>query len=298
MLFIIRQLLLIVVVLAVVLFALTIVVPYFKMEGTATVRFREGVSPQTLTGEVTKKDRYIVVKPAGGEEQIYTWDQVQSITGAETAYAKRFSDISDLLELIAKLGILAAALVFLIGLYQFEVGQTWKREEFLAETVNDFSARSGVQSAKRMLEVLMFFPQGRKINLFPEDEVPGGTPVTVADVETALDPEQTEKLTNEQMKMREAFDGFFSRLERFEHYLEAKLTTERSVEIYMGYWINVLIGKENIQGQDPALGPKHTELIANYIRRYEFPMLERLLDRYRDGDWRFRLRRYVRSRVG
>ena len=298
MLFIIRQILLIIIILTIVLTALTLVIPYFKLEGNATVHFKQGASPASRTGEVTKKDKYIIVKPEGGPEEIYTWDQVQSITGTESVYSKKFSDISDLLELVAKLGVLAAALVFLIGLYQFEVGQTWKREEFLATTVDDFNSRTGIQNAKRMLEVLISYPQGRKIKLFSEEEVPGGSLVTAAQIEKALDPEQTDKLSPEEMKVRESFDAFFARLERFEHYIELKLASERSVYIYLSYWINALIGKETVPGKGPALKPGHTELLRNYVKRYEFPKLERLLERYGEGDWRFRLRRYARERAG
>src|SRR5438552_3267465 len=132
------------------LLAMGLLVLYFKPNSTVTVYFKDNIVPDNaLTGEITKKDKYIIIKPKDAQEQVFAWDQVKSIVGDEPSYTKRLDDVTDLLELIAKLGILAAAGVFLIGLYQFDVGQRWKREEFLAQTVKDFNSSVNVENAKQ-----------------------------------------------------------------------------------------------------------------------------------------------------
>jgi hypothetical protein len=256
---------------------------YLRPKNSLKVNFKDGITPSEMTGEVTKKDRYVVIKPDGSsEEQVFTWDQIRNITGTEPSYSKRIDELADLFELVAKLGVLAAAGVFLIGLYQFDVGQRWKREEFLAGTVNDFGRRATVENAKKMLELLMFYPQGRRIPLFSEDDEADGQHVTVEDIRVALDPAKTEELNENQMKIRECFDSFFSRLERFEHYIESDLIGERSVYIYLSFWLNALLGETKTSAK-PLLSEDYRKWLMNYVRTYDFLMLESLLDRFR-GD--------------
>ncbi|HEX8722987.1 MAG TPA: hypothetical protein VF736_20375 [Pyrinomonadaceae bacterium] len=256
---------------------------YLLPRKSVKVTFKQGVKPESVTGQVTKKERYIVVQPDdGSEEQAYTWEQVQSITGTEPAYTKQFENVAGVLELLAKLGVLAAAGVFVIGLIQFQIGQTWKREEFLSDMVNDFGRRVSVDNAKKMIELLMFYPQGRMIDLSLSAEKPEMRKVYVGDIEKALDPAKTDLLTDEEMRIRECFDVFLSRLERFEHYIRSQLVTQESVQLYLGYWFNTLLGKGGVEGKEPKLKPEHAKLIRDYARFYEFPMLEELLNRF-DG---------------
>jgi hypothetical protein len=273
-----QMILLLGVVLFIVAFAL--VVLYLRPSSTLTVHFKEGVVPRELTGEVTKKDKYVVVKPAGGgEEQVFTWEQVANISGNEPAYNKRLSDVTDLLELVAKLGVLAAAGVFLIGLYQFDVGQRWKSEEYTADMVRDFTRSPNVENAKKMIELLKFYPQGRKLRLYPED-TPAEQFVTVENVGRALSSAASSELTDDEMRIRECFDSFFTRLGRFEYYIEAKLTTARSVNIYLSYWINILLGKDTAKGKVPKLKGEYRQWLLGYADEQEFPAVGRLLRRY------------------
>jgi hypothetical protein len=261
---------------------------FLKPKKAVTVQFKDGMTPPKLTGQVTKKERYIVIEPEdGSEEQVFTWDQIKSITGTEPAYNKKIDEVTDLIELVAKLGVLAAAGVFLIGLYQFDVGQRWKKEEFLSEAVNDFGRRDSVENAKKMLELLMFYPQGRKIQLYPENESSTKSLVTVAQIGKALSPRSTDELSDDEMKIRECFDAFLSRLERFEHYIESGLVSESSLSIYLGYWINTLLGRETTIGKKPRLNAEHRQWILRYAEAYEFPLLEKLLGRYRESRSRF-----------
>lgn len=263
------------------LLAMGLIVLYLKPSAKLTVHFKEGITPRELTGEVTKRDKYIIVKPANdGDEQVFTWEQVASITGNEPSYNKRLNDVTDLVELIAKLGVLAAAGVFLVGLYQFDVGQKWKSEEFMAEMVRDFTKSTNVENAKKMIELLRFYPQGRKIRLYPED-TPVEQFITPGHIGRALATARTEELTDDEMRIRECFDAFFSRLERFEYYIEARLVTSKSVDIYLNYWISILLGKETTMGAVPKLSGEHRGWLQSYVEVYEFPAVNRLLRRYR-----------------
>lgn len=268
---------------------------YLKPKSSVTVHFKEGITPKEITGEVIKKDRFIVITPDDGSpEQVFTWDQIRNISGTESGYTKRINDVADLLELVAKLGILAAAGVFLIGLYQFDIGQKWKQEEFLAGTVKDFGGRLSVENAKKMLELLMFYEErGRDIPLYTEDPTAEWQRVEVENIRRALDPALTNELSEDEKRIRECFDAFFSRLERFEHYIESRLITEKSVGIYLSFWIDALRGKDRA-GKGPLLKDKYRAWLMGYIEHYEFPMLERLLERFsRDRSLLGRLKRLL-----
>jgi hypothetical protein len=259
-----------------VILAVGTLVLYLRPSSTATIHLMDG---RQIEGEVTKKDKYVIIKPNNGEEQIFTWEQVNYLIGNEPIYNKRLDDITDLLELIAKLGILAAAGVFLIGLYQFDVGQKWRREEFLAQMIKDFGSSSNVENAKQMIEILRFYTQGRTIRLYPERESSGDIFVTVDQIGKALNTVPNE-INGDEMRIRECFDAFFSRFERFEHYIESKLVTSESVYIYLGYWINILLNKEIIKGKESKLSEEHLHWLLNYLVEYEFPKASSLLDRY------------------
>jgi hypothetical protein len=84
------------------------------------------------------------------------------------------------------------------------------------------------------------------------------------------------------MKIRECFDSFFSRLERFEHYIESGLISERSVYVYLSFWIDALLGKTKL-GAKPRLKEEYRVWLMNYGKHYDFFMLESLLDRYKAG---------------
>jgi len=274
-------------VMALLILAVGTLVLYFRPSSTAVIHLKDG---KQIEGEVTKKDKFVIIKPENGDEQLFTWEQISNLTEKESIYNKRLEDVTDLLELIAKLGILAAAGVFLIGLYQFNVGQKWKSEEFLAQMIKDFGNSSNVENAKQMIETLRFYPQGRKIRLYPERDSSDDIHISIEQIGNALGTKETQELTDDEMRIRVCFDAFFSRLERFEHYIESKLVTSESVYIYLNYWINILLNKEIIKGKVPKLDQEHQQWLLNYLEAYEFPKASRLLDRYRKQRG---LRRYL-----
>ena len=97
-----------------------------KPADKVTVHFAQGIEPQEIKGTVKKQEKYLIVKPENSnDELIFTWDKVKDISGEENYVSKRFSDVYDVTEFLTKLGALAAAGVFFIGLYQYEQGQQW-----------------------------------------------------------------------------------------------------------------------------------------------------------------------------
>ena len=115
----------------------------------ATVYLKPGlVEKDTRDGEITKKDKYVVIRSDAYGEEVFTWDQVRYIAEKERgASSKRLDRTFDVIELVSKLGIAASVIVFLLGLYQYDQGQKWKREEFLAAAVKEFAEQSSVRSA-------------------------------------------------------------------------------------------------------------------------------------------------------
>lgn len=267
------------------------IIQAYKPKEVVTVHFKEGVNPPQMRGEVTKRDKYIVIKPEDGQtdEQVYTWEQVRYISGTEQ-YSKKIERVTESLELLGKLGVLAAAGIFLIGLYQFNVGQLWKGEEFLANVYTEFSKSANFEAAKQMIDVLKFYPNGRMIELYPsreKGEGEGSKHITPEKICDALRPGEDKDLdpTSDKMRIRDCFDAFFSRLERMDHYIDARLVRKKSVKLYMYYWINMLLGlpTEGRKGTTPTLREDYRQVLLLYVETYEFPKVQKLLNKYREN---------------
>jgi hypothetical protein len=248
----------------------------------ATVYLKPGlVQGDMREGEVTKKDKYVEVN-SGGKQEVFTWDQVRYISAeGKNSSPTRLDRVIDLVELLSKLSIAASLIVFSFGLYQYYQGQKWKREEFLAAAVKEFSERASVSNARRMIDSLALYPDGREIKLFPDEEKPEDRTVFVSNEEIydalTVAPGRLDKKAKE---IRECFDGFLGYLEGFYHYLEQRLITKEALMSNVGYWI-ILLGT----GDDLSCAYKRR--IFAYADKYKFTEVELLVRKYyQKFDWR------------
>jgi hypothetical protein len=249
----------------------------------ATVKFKEPIAEQTqpngevvkvyeLSGEVTKKDKYITIKTEGdGKELVYTWDQIKSITESRQIRSRQVDEVVDWIEFISKMGIIAAIIIFLVGLYQYQQGQKWKREEFLAAAVKDFMASSRAGNARLMLDALHLYKKGISIQ-FNQDKEPQN--ISREEIICAIDTDTERDFDDKAIAIRDCFDAYFNHLERFEHYIRNELVSRNSVYTYLNYQINLL-------NEDSKLKDDYRRWVLRYAEFFEFPGVSALLKRYK-----------------
>lgn len=255
-----------------------------KGKEIATVHLKPGVAEgDTREGEVSKKDKYVIIKSESHGEEIYTWDQIRFISGKDkTVSSKRVEQSIELVELLSKLGIAATVIVFLIGLYQYDQGQKWKREEFLANAAKEFSDRTPVSNAAKMLDSLALYPEGREVRLFPEEETRKDQFVFVSNEEIykALTTMPDRTLDSKAIAIRDCFDQLLSYLVGFYHYLEQNLITKQGLMNHVGYWIEIL-------GTGNDLSCRYKKRIFAYAHKYKFYEVEKLIRKYhKDFNWK------------
>ena len=142
---------------------------------------------------------------------------------------------SEWLALAAMSGGLCA---FLGGLMQYRQAQRWKRAEFVANEMKEFKADPLVRNALLMLDW-----NERAIDLFPNEADPAKRSVRIEDraIARALVPHISHSdFSATEIAVRDAFDSFFDRLERFEYFLEAGLVSTQQFAPYLNYWLNIL----------------------------------------------------------
>jgi hypothetical protein len=150
---------------------------------------------------------------------------------------------------------------FLGGLMQYRRAQRWKRAEFVANEMKEFKADPLVHNALILLDW-----NERAVDLFPHEADPQKRSVRVSDqaVADALVPHVARcDFTQLEIALRDTFDRFFDRLERFEYFLEAGLVSSREFAPYLGYWLDIL-GNQN-SGRKP---PEVVRAIWGYIDFY------------------------------
>lgn len=250
---------------------------YFKPREKATVFLKPGiVEGDRITGEVAKKDKYVMVKPENGLETIYTWEQIQSVTGTTPILTQGIERFTERIDFVSKLGILAAAGVFLIGMIQYEQGQQWKSEEFLVSKLTKFGESPRAQRTRDMLDMVRMYPDGRKIELFPDKENANEKSATVTreEIYNALSINKA-SYTDKERAIRESFDSFFDYLEAFDHYMDLGLVSKESVYVYINYWIEMLLGS------DGMIDEEFRKQVLNYAKYFKFVRVESFLLKYK-----------------
>jgi hypothetical protein len=151
------------------------------------------------------------------------------------------------LTLAALMGGLVA---FLGGLVQYRRAQRWKRAEFVASEIKEFKADPMVRNALLLLDW-----NERAVELCPQEADPEKRCVRIEDraIAKALVPHVTRSdFTPLEIALRDTFDRFFDRLERFEYFLEAGLVSKQEFAPYLRYWLEIL-GNENSGRKSPEV---------------------------------------------
>jgi hypothetical protein len=152
-------------------------------------------------------------------------------------------------------------LAFLVGLMQYRRTQRWKRAEFVAGEMKEFKADPMVRNALLLLDW-----NERAVELFPQEANPEKRSILIDDrtLAAALVPHvRRHDFSRVEIALRDTFDHFFDRLERFEYFLEAGLVSRQEFAPYLDYWLNVLANEHS--GRKP---PEVVRALWMYIDFY------------------------------
>jgi hypothetical protein len=181
------------------------------------------------------------------------------------------------IEILLKILIMIGAVIgFMIGLRryenalrQYENAQAWKRHEFVAAEIRQFNGDHLTRNAMLMIDW-----GTRDIELFPEhpDYKSRFEGITRDVLKRALmTHDKVDRPYNRvEAAIRDCFDAFFDRLERFEEFIQAGLVKHEEFEPYLGYWIG-------------RIADDVTELrsvLEEYADFYEFDLVPGLFKRF------------------
>lgn len=224
-----------------------------------------------ITGYVTRKDKYITVLKEGSE-QVFPWDEIKSISGPKppASRSKFFYSIAENLDFLSGLGALTALVVFAVGLYQYQQGLLWKREEFLSDVIKRFGESRYVGNARKMLESLRQYPDV-KIRLDPEKEDSAEVSLTNEYIIKSLaQPPDDDELTK---VIRLSFDSFLDYFETLDAHIQSRVVSKKSVHVRIGYWLDLL-------GRYDRLNKNYRCQVINYANFFDYTGAIRLIHRY------------------
>jgi hypothetical protein len=157
---------------------------------------------------------------------------------------------------------------------QYRRAQRWKRAEFVANEMKEFKADPMVRNALLLLDW-----NERAVELCPHEANADKRCVRVEDraIALALVPHVTRSdFTPVEIALRDVFDRFFDRLERFEYFLEAGLVSSEEFAPYLRYWLEIL-GNENSGRKSPEVVRAiwvyvdfYYSGVASLLRRYGY----------------------------
>jgi hypothetical protein len=186
------------------------------------------------------------------------------------------------LKLLVSFATLVVGIIGGVVAYQsFRRTEIWKKAEFLANAMKEFFAD------ERVKKTLLFIDWGvRKIQLLPPNEPKEGkvivdrlvqaralrphvVPSSVIDKdESDINPNTVSpiRFRQEEVAIRDCYDGFLDGLETFASYAQTSLVETKSMNAYIGYWL------DNIQGatEDPNEAAWKAALLT-YISYYKYP---------------------------
>jgi hypothetical protein len=203
--------------------------------------------------------------------------------------------------LVSIFGFGGAIAAFSFAVFQYRRAERWRRTEFIAKEIKDFESDPTVQNA-----LLMIDWGARRINLFnvPNPKFKNLVKITREVQWKALLPHPLKKkypeyqtfppsndiskskdyhrktFTDEEAKIRDTYDVFLTRLDRFANFIMAGLISPDELRPFIIYWINAIT--ENKYVEDVVW--RYT--LLTYINFYDYSGVKYLLDRYRKNiEW-------------
>jgi hypothetical protein len=218
-----------------------------------------------IVGYVGEKDKYVVVTK-DNYQRMFPWDEIKSISGPKPIPFKAaiFGYWLDKLDFLSSLGVVAALVVFSAGLYQYQQGLLWKREEFLANVLTSFESQN-LENARTMVESIAQDRSAHfQLNPAKNDAAPNYVTLTkTVIIESLAAPIQNP--SDDALRIRAAFDSFLDRFEILDGYIRSRVVARKSVHVQMGYWLDLL-------GRHDRLDPIFRTQLINYAEYYGYSL--------------------------
>lgn len=202
-------------------------------------------------------------------------------------------------------GFIGAISAFSFAIYQYIQSARWKRMEFIANEVKEFEADPVVQNA-----LLMIDWGTRKINFSLGSDPKQTTLITITRddqwkallphklkvrekypeyqskkfIDSEPKPDKKEPTNNNEekptftmveAKIRDTYDVFFTRLDRFSTFIDAKLIDANELKPFINYWIDSIT-----KNTEPEKDAKWRCALLTYIIFYNYTGVESLLKKY------------------
>jgi hypothetical protein len=194
---------------------------------------------------------------------LYLFDSFGAKENSAAWYSPKFGDV------VAIFGIIVAAVTFGTALWQAREARIWKRKEFMAAQMAEFMADPGVQ---RTLKILDY--SARKLNLSDDETETSlrGVRVDQRLAAGALIPHTfaREKFSRVEVAIRDGFDVFLERVDKFHDMLTVKLLKLDDVTPYLKYWL------QSIADTDNYLDPTLRRSLWLFIDEYEYHGVQQL----------------------
>lgn len=163
--------------------------------------------------------------------------------------------------------------------------QNWKEIEFLAAQVSYFNENEDIRKILKILDwstrsiPLTIHHESRsatedKESATKEIIVRITRPLLTSAMRTQKDG-QSPVFSAEETAIRDLMDYFLANLGRFNHFVEAGAMTKESLIPYLGYWIDLLLGRKS-----EIMSSQNAFEIREYMNFYNFVSAEALLARY------------------
>lgn len=182
-----------------------------------------------------------------------------------------YLDFDDLIKITT---FIITIILAIKALVEYTKSQKWKKNEFLAKEMKDFFSDRDVKKALLILDwnridIPLYdneIPTNKERSIFFVDET---------HLENSLSISPNAEFNDEETILRKSIDEFLVRLSTLQNYIDNKLFTTKDLRPYIVYWIS-LIGDKNKAHKNPI----YIENLWNFIKRYEYTQVIKLLKNY------------------
>ena len=192
---------------------------------------------------------------------------------------------------LSLLGLAGAIVAFVVGYKQYRRSEQWKRAEFVAQEMKEFSDDTKVSLTLTMIDwgvrnLSLHAVRNRDdqtlTRVTRKMQCRALLPHTLVEPSVGSDREaedfgggtdNAERFTFDQGIIRDCYDTFLDWLERFGSYLDSKLVSVKDLEPYLFYWVNDIAAPARDQ-----LDADWSACLLLYIHVYEYKGVQALFN--------------------
>ncbi len=169
-------------------------------------------------------------------------------------------------------GLTGGALAFWFGYRQYVEAQAWKRAEFLAAEMKAFFSDANVARALIFIDYSKIRLDGAGQPSTEGTVFDDGILIRSLAIHTEFE-DGIERFSQEEMIARNAWDAFFSGLERFSHYVATGLISTKDLSPYLDYWIT------RVAVEDPRWKPQQFFVsVHRFVDKYNYTGVKSLFN--------------------